>query len=253
VRSTGGTDPLVGFQLHVEYPSGLLDLQLAVLGSPLGDWDYFGFHEQAAGEMSRVRMAGVAWSSELPPDSQAFLASADSALVELQFRVLTTDSVFDAPINFVWDRCGDNTVAMGQFQGDSVPAPTGLALSQTVLDAAGSDITGTPVYGGADGGCLTNAPGTDPIRSVDFKSGQISFSYTCCRGSAGNIDCDQLELVDIGDLTRLIDYLYLSSDPLCCPLEANCDGDVEGLVDIGDLTDLIAYLYIDKPSLPDCE
>jgi hypothetical protein len=66
----------------------------------------------------------------------------------------------------------------------------------------------------------------------------------CCEGITGNVDCDSEELIDIGDLTRLIDYLYISRDPLCCEAEANVDGDAAGLVDIGDLTGLIDYLYI---------
>jgi hypothetical protein len=58
-------------------------------------------------------------------------------------------------------------------------------------------------------------------------------------------------LVDIGDLTALIAYLYIppNPDPVCAQ-EANIDGDGEGLVDIGDLTALIAYLYIPPNPAP---
>ena len=42
----------------------------------------------------------------------------------------------------------------------------------------------------------------------------------------------------------MIDYLYISKKVPLCLDEANADGDTEGIVDIGDLTDLIAYLYI---------
>jgi hypothetical protein len=68
---------------------------------------------------------------------------------------------------------------------------------------------------------------------------------SCCTGMTGNVDGDLGELIDIGDLTALIAYLYIppNPDPVCAQ-EANIDGDGEGLVDIGDLTALIAYLYI---------
>jgi M6 family metalloprotease-like protein len=66
----------------------------------------------------------------------------------------------------------------------------------------------------------------------------------CCTGLTGNFDCDGQNLIDIGDLTRLIDYLYISSEPLCCVLSGNVDGDSQDLIDIGDLTALIDYLYI---------
>jgi hypothetical protein len=66
----------------------------------------------------------------------------------------------------------------------------------------------------------------------------------CCNGITGNVDGDEGELVDIGDLTALIDYLYIENTPPICQAEANIDGDSRGSVDIGDLTALIDYLYI---------
>lgn len=64
----------------------------------------------------------------------------------------------------------------------------------------------------------------------------------CCVGLAGNIDCDSGNATDISDLSALIDNLYISFSPLCCPKSANTDG-VTG-VDISDLSALIDYLYI---------
>jgi hypothetical protein len=72
----------------------------------------------------------------------------------------------------------------------------------------------------------------------------------CCTGLRGNVDCDAEANVDISDLTRLIDYLYITYQPLCCELAANCDA-LEG-VDISDLTALINYLYINFAPLPAC-
>jgi hypothetical protein len=71
----------------------------------------------------------------------------------------------------------------------------------------------------------------------------------CCTVVSGNVDADAVGLVDIGDLTRLIDYLYISTEVLACPKSGNVDGDLEGLVDIGDLTGLITYLYV-PPNTP---
>ena len=64
----------------------------------------------------------------------------------------------------------------------------------------------------------------------------------CASGAPGNIDCDPANDVDIADLSRLIDHLYLSQQPLCCSVEANTDN--EAGIDISDLTRLIDYLYI---------
>jgi hypothetical protein len=68
---------------------------------------------------------------------------------------------------------------------------------------------------------------------------------SCCSELTGNVDGDEQSVVDIGDLTALISYLYIPPNvaPVCMS-EANVDGDPEATVDIGDLTALIAYLYI---------
>ncbi|UCC43242.1 MAG: VCBS repeat-containing protein [Candidatus Zixiibacteriota bacterium] len=64
----------------------------------------------------------------------------------------------------------------------------------------------------------------------------------CCNGMAGNIDYDPDDIVDIGDLTALIDYLFISFEEPACMKEANVDG--TDPVDIGDLTALIDFLFI---------
>jgi hypothetical protein len=85
----------------------------------------------------------------------------------------------------------------------------------------------------------------------------VTLKETCCVGRTGNVDWDPHDIVDIGDLTALIQYLYPVLPPLPgvdytppCMEEANIDGDASGIIDIGDLTSLIAYLYIPPNPLP---
>ena len=73
-----------------------------------------------------------------------------------------------------------------------------------------------------------------------------------CVGIRGNVDCDPFELIDIGDLTCLIDFLYVTHQPLCCPDEANIDGDPAGLIDMADLTKLIQVMYMNGLPPPLC-
>ncbi|MBN1211853.1 MAG: dockerin type I repeat-containing protein [candidate division Zixibacteria bacterium] len=75
--------------------------------------------------------------------------------------------------------------------------------------------------------------------------------YHCCIGFTGNVDCSKEEEPDISDITRLIDYLYITHSPLCCWTEAdvNVSG---GQPDISDITRLIDYLYLSHDPLPDC-
>jgi len=77
------------------------------------------------------------------------------------------------------------------------------------------------------------------------------FYVPCCEGLTGNVDCSESEDPDISDITRLIDYLYLSHLPLCCPDEADCDGS-GGDPDISDITAIISHLYIAHEPLVEC-
>ncbi len=74
----------------------------------------------------------------------------------------------------------------------------------------------------------------------------------CCVADVGNVDCDPMDGVDIGDLTALVNNLFITFVPNCCDAEANCDGDPTGNIDIGDLTGLINNLFITFTPLPGC-
>jgi len=72
----------------------------------------------------------------------------------------------------------------------------------------------------------------------------------CCKGVTGDANCSGGD-PDIADITRLIDYLYLSNTELCCPEEADANGS-RGTPDISDITKLIDYLYLSHAALPPC-
>jgi hypothetical protein len=74
---------------------------------------------------------------------------------------------------------------------------------------------------------------------------------TCCVGIRGDVDCSGDYEPDISDITRLIDFLYLSHLPLCCMQEADVDGS-GATPDISDITRLIDYLYISHNPIVDC-
>lgn len=73
----------------------------------------------------------------------------------------------------------------------------------------------------------------------------------CCQGFAGNADCSESDVPDIADITRIIDYLYLSHLELCCPEEADVNGS-GGEPDISDITRLIDHLYQTHEPLSVC-
>jgi hypothetical protein len=88
------------------------------------------------------------------------------------------------------------------------------------------------------------------IHSMTFQDGEIrgqienSIPTSCCVGLTGNVDGDPTDMVDLGDLTALIDFLFISFTPPECMAEANVDGDPSGSIDLGDLTALIDFLFI---------
>ncbi len=87
----------------------------------------------------------------------------------------------------------------------------------------------------------------------------ITESGSCCQGtSVGNLDC-VAGIPDMGDLTVMIDHLFISLSPLCCVAEGDVDlsgqPDPESnpsCVDMGDLTVLIDHLFISLNPLPSC-
>jgi hypothetical protein len=112
------------------------------------------------------------------------------------------------------------------------------------------------IYVDSDGVCEVHTTVNDTLY-IDINgysplaAGELHNTSACCIGIRGNVDGDTEELVDIGDLTSLISYLYIPPNPEpVCMEEANIDGDIFGVVDIGDLTALISYLYIPPNPLP---
>jgi uncharacterized protein (TIGR02145 family) len=75
----------------------------------------------------------------------------------------------------------------------------------------------------------------------------------CCTSvGRGNVDGSPDGLVTMGDLTVLIDHLFISLTPLTCPEAGNVDLSSDNLVTMGDLTVLIDHLFITLTSLPEC-
>ncbi len=78
-------------------------------------------------------------------------------------------------------------------------------------------------------------------------------SSGCCTGpSVGNVDGSPDDLITMGDLTVLIDHLFISLNPLACITEGNVDMSADGLVTMGDLTVLIDHLFISLNPLQSC-
>ncbi len=78
----------------------------------------------------------------------------------------------------------------------------------------------------------------------------------CVCPTVGNVDGSADCLVTMGDLTVLIDHLFISLTPLACEEDGDVDwfwtDPPDGLVTMGDLTVLIDALFISLQDLPPC-
>lgn len=82
--------------------------------------------------------------------------------------------------------------------------------------------------------------------------------YTACCGKytggyTGNTDCDPEGIRNLTDVTRLIDNIYLSREPLCCPENGDVDGDPENKINLTDVTRLIDHIYLSKAETAPCD
>ncbi|MBD3257729.1 hypothetical protein GF377_04795 [candidate division GN15 bacterium] len=150
---------------------------------------------------------------------------------------------------------GDNLFAVGAFEYiGGVTCNRVAKLDGEYWQPLGSGLTGdgytVAVYDGqlAVGGGFHRA-GEKPARSLSMWSGR----GLCCAGMTGNLDGDQSDAVTLGDLTVMVDHLFLSLRPPECIEEANTDGSADGAVTLADLTALIDHLFISLSDLAPCE
>lgn len=70
----------------------------------------------------------------------------------------------------------------------------------------------------------------------------------CCIGAVGNVNAQGI--IDVADLSSLVNYLTGGDYILPCPSAANVNG--SGTVDLGDLSTLVSYLTGGGNILPNC-
>jgi hypothetical protein len=106
------------------------------------------------------------------------------------------------------------------------------------------------------------AAGFSSMGSMDLNCGywqnfESGAGPCCMNGTTGNVTYDQLDEVDIADLTRMVNFLFVTFEPLACPAEGNVTGDENCEVDIADLTRMVNYLFVTfeplAACLPQCE
>ncbi|UCC43526.1 MAG: S8 family peptidase [Candidatus Zixiibacteriota bacterium] len=162
--------------------------------------------------------------------------------------VLSQNQVFPS----VWDYIHFATLTFS-LTSSSQEQLIDIALTDIPDDGA----THTTVISRLDGGENPGAVVIGEVPVLAVSAGNLycdPFGNTCLGVPRGNIDGSFDYEVDMGDLTALIDYLFISMEPL----EAYGEADVapldgpDGVVDIADVTALIDHLFITYAPLPSC-
>ena len=83
----------------------------------------------------------------------------------------------------------------------------------------------------------------------DFGSGYVGCCGIYTAGLTGNNNCSVDGKLTLGDITTLIDFIYISHSPLCCHATGNTNGSEDCKFTLGDITGLIDVIYISH-SLP---
>jgi hypothetical protein len=59
-------------------------------------------------------------------------------------------------------------------------------------------------------------------------------------------------MITLADVSRLIDFLYISRQPLCCESNGNVNGSLDGEITLGDISRLIDHVYISRENPEPC-
>lgn len=147
-------------------------------------------------------------------------------LREIQYKVVNTSTMGDVYDLFAWD---DN----GWVAPDTLDlfAPAG---GEAVRVAQVQPPVGTPVG-------TINEYYVGAVSHSDPTVADTLMSFVVTVLQLGDVNFDGI--IDIGDLTHMINYLFLFGDEPLPVLESG-NFDCEGDVDIGDLTGIIQYLFI---------
>ncbi|MFZ1683667.1 MAG: FG-GAP-like repeat-containing protein [Candidatus Zixiibacteriota bacterium] len=226
-------------QLATPYPADLNDDGLVDL--VVGEWDFNGH-----ANVLLYRNTGTISAPNLVLQTLTLLKS--------EQRAFTLPYVVD------WDGDGRKDIVLGT---DS----SGLVLYRNLaapgaFPDSNSLVLQDEVMPGTDDGKRLAMTGVDIDNDGDRdyligeEEGGLNFYRTtgsCCVGARGNVNGVGGELLDLADVTALVNYL-LGSDTLAltCRAEANADGSLDGAVGLVDLAYLIAYLENQIPALPTC-
>ncbi|MEW6049744.1 MAG: hypothetical protein AB1644_01595 [Candidatus Zixiibacteriota bacterium] len=167
------------------------------------------------------------------------------------------------PVNFYGQNAFDPTGAQHQYQGGPMHTLIEYAI---VICPVVPDTDGDGIPDDQDNCPFDYNPGQEDgdLDGVGDVCDNCPYDYNplqedtdgdgigdscCCINVTGNCDGDPADLVDISDLSAMVDYLFSGGSISGCPTENDVTKD--GTVDISDLSALVDFLFFGV-ALPSC-
>ena len=248
---------LLAFKFRIRYDNSLLNLRTVAPGDALANWQVLDYREIPGSSATDVIIVGLAWAQGDPVSSgDVEMQPTPISLVRLSFTYVEPNDGADTELQFAWVDLDDNSLVLGGMDGTSlVQDSLGLALG--VFDSEGLPfVSGDPELLGPDPGVFAGLFGDGPAALVDFTNGHLLHDPSCCISPVGDANGDGSPEPTIGDISIIIDALFVSEDPtkLSCLEEAdvNQSGGSDPTISditIGDISYLIDYLFITGNSL----
>ncbi|MEW5795686.1 MAG: M1 family aminopeptidase [Candidatus Zixiibacteriota bacterium] len=201
--------------------------------------EFFKFNEPA--DLTQIKLDPAGWvlKNVSNPAWQMFIITLDAELSDGLVDIAYLDTIETR------GGTGSNVVSIG-----SGILPPGLTISNEGV------ISGTPTTEGVYSfqvGFVNPATGYSDQRRFDI----AITTPPCCSGQVGDVNGEGGDEPTIGDITMLIDLLFITGSVPDCLTEAdvNQSGGPEptvGDISIGDVTILIDHVFISGVELPNC-
>ncbi len=213
------------FDFQIGVPEGVIEIDSIVRGSCIvdTDWDYFTYRVFSPVEVDgklyrRIRVVGIhRLHGSLEDENCSAVAAPDTlapslAKFYLKFSESQAFACNSAPIRFIWNECGDNSLS--SYNQDTFffldwgvsECPSQSTISpDCIIDQ--EPVTFPNFLGSLDSCFIPNTP--RPIFSdILFENGQISISCSNPIDLLGDINMNDIRY-ELADLVMFIDYFHV--------------------------------------------